>query len=491
VALPTSRSLRHAAALAAAVLVACNDPVGMDTPYVVVPVSTATLAGTAGWTLTDTLVVEVRDGEGHLVPGAKVTWSLPQGGRLAVQLADVDDPMTGTADDRGRNFAVWTLGLGEGTQVARAVAGLTGTPVEFEAEATVLHATQVSAGGRYACAILPDQRLVCWGSNYNGQLGTGDPTGFTSSTPVSPAGLQSALQVEATEDGLTCARALSGDVWCWGRNWSGEAGPAAAQPMQPTPVPVTGAEGAKSLAVGTAWHGVSCAGFGSSGVKCWGYNGGGQLGTGDTISSATPRPVVGSASFVFFSANGFRSCALDPEGEVWCWGDARQRELAPLPSQIYPTPVQPVPGVRYSSIAAGAYAVCGIQLDGSSSCFGDDFASFGHLPISDLQPGDAPVHPDVSENLAVLVSDGWNGFYARSRYGRGYVWGETGCCDFITLPPKMITPSLRVVDISAGGGQYCVISETGGVYCGRANWWFIGATKQDEALLGVPVAMSP
>ncbi len=71
---------RHALLLAAAtLLVACNDPSSTDSPYIVTPVTTTTLSGTPGRALTDTLAVEVRDYEGNLVLGAKVTWSLPQG----------------------------------------------------------------------------------------------------------------------------------------------------------------------------------------------------------------------------------------------------------------------------------------------------------------------------------------------------------------------------------------------------------------------------
>ncbi len=79
-ALRTSHPFPCAAVLVAATLTACNDPSSVDSPYIVTPVTTATLSGTPGWTLTDTLVVEVRDVEGNLVPGAKVTWSLPHGG---------------------------------------------------------------------------------------------------------------------------------------------------------------------------------------------------------------------------------------------------------------------------------------------------------------------------------------------------------------------------------------------------------------------------
>jgi hypothetical protein len=479
-----------AALAAAALLLGCSDPVGSDTPYVVTPVSSTTLAGTPGWALTDTLVIEVRDAEGNPVPGAKVTWSLPNGGKLTVQLADADDRMTGTADSHGRNFAVWTLGLDEGVQVVRAVSGLVGIPAEFEAEATVLHARQVSVGGGYACAILTDQRLVCWGYNGNGRLGTGDSAGFVTSIPVSPSGLPEALEVHATEDGLTCARDLSGDVWCWGRNWSGEAGPAAAQPFQSTPVRVAGAEGAVSLSIGMGWYASACAVLGVGGAKCWGYNEGGQLGTGDTVSSATPRLVVGSANFVSVASGGYRTCALDPDGEAWCWGDARSGELSPLPAAVYSTPQQPVPGFRYSSVAVGAFAVCGIQVTGRSSCFGRDWGSFGHLPISNLKPGDSPVRPDIDEDLARIVSDYWNGFYARSRFGRGYAWGETGCCDAFTLPPAMITPTFRIEEISASNAEYCVISETGGVYCGRTNWW-VWWGNREETLAGIPDAVIP
>lgn len=474
--------------LTACALLACNDPVGSDTPYVVVPVSTTVLAGTSGWALTDTLVVEVRDAEGHPVPGAKVTWSLPQGGRLAVQLADADDPMTGTADDRGRNFVVWTLGLGEGTQVARAVSGLTGVPAEFEAEATVLHVKQVSGGGSYVCAVLSDDRPVCWGDNRYGQLGTGDTLARATPTPV--AGLPAVLEIRASPDrnSLTCARDLAGDVWCWGWALGGVAGPGAAQPVQLTPVRVAGAEGAVSLSTGTAGNRFACAVLSGGGAVCWGENWAGQLGTGDSVSSPTPRPVVGSGNFRSVASGWRRSCALDIDGEAWCWGDARRGELKPLPSAIYQVPVQPVPGHRYNSLTAGSYAVCGVQLAGIVSCFGDDFFSFGHRPFSDLQPGDAPVRPDIPEPIAQVAVDGGNGMYARTRFGRGYVWGEPGCCDFFLSTPRMMTPSLRIQDIAAGDGRYCVISETGGLYCGRVNWWFFGGT---EELSGIPDDVNP
>jgi len=448
----------------------------------VVPLTTTPLAGTAGWPLTDTLVVEVRTADGQPARHVKVQWSLPSGGSLAVERADATDPMTGTTDNRGRNFAVWTLGLPEGAQEARVAVGL-GQPARFTATATVLHATQVTVGDGYQCAVLPDQRPVCWGSNGYAQLGTGDTVARAAPTPVQ--GLAAVREIRASNDAHTCARDLSGDVWCWGYNVSGGVGPAGAQPYQPVPVPVAGAEGTVSLSVSNTWGlNYTCAVLGAGGATCWGYNTRGQLGTGDTISSAAPRPVVGSGSFTRVYSGELRSCALDAGGEAWCWGNASRGELAPLPPGTYLTPVQPVPGFTYTSLAVGAYAVCGIQTIGGTSCWGNDFGSFGHIPVSDLQPGDGPVHPDLNENLARLVSDGWNGYYARSLYGLGYVWGETGCCDVFTLPPQMITPSLRIQDIAAGGGgDYCVISEAGGLYCGRVNWWF---RDQSESLAGIP-----
>jgi hypothetical protein len=481
------RAVRMSFFLAAAVLSCTNDPVSSGSPYLVVPVTTAPLTGTAGWTLTDTLVVEIRTSNGRPASGVRVHWSLPQGGSLAVQRAGVDDSMTGTTDDLGRSSAVWTLGLPEGTQMVRVAAGLGDPATAFTATATVLHAMQVTVGGGYACAVLPDQRPVCWGDNRYGKLGTGDTLARAAPTPVQ--GLAAVRAIRAS-GGYTCALDLSGDVWCWGRNESGQVGPAGAQPLQLSPVRVAGADGAVSLSLSTAdpFRGYTCAVLGAGGVSCWGNNSLGQLGTGDTISSATPRPVAGSGGFTNVYSGGILSCALDAAREAWCWGGARSGELAPLPKAVYTTPVRPVPGFTYTSLAVGAYAVCGIQVIGGTSCWGDDFGSFGHIPLSDLQPGDGPVHPDLSEPLAELASDGWNGYYARSTFGLGYVWGETGCCDVFTLPPQMITPSLRIEEISSGGPDYCVISESGGLYCGAVNWWFRGGR---ESLAGLPDRIGP
>ena len=457
--IPRTRNL--AALAAAALLLGCSDPVGSDTPYVVTPVSTTTLAGTPGWALADTLVVEVRDAEGNLVPGARVTWSLPQDGRLAVQLADADDRMTGTADDRGRNYAVWTLGLNEGAQVARAAAG-TESNVSFTATATALHAVDVTVGYDHACAILTDQRPVCWGANYYGQLGVGD---FVyRSAPTAVEGLDAALEIVASPSDHTCARDLAGDIWCWGSNQAGQAGSLAAT-KQSTPVRVPGAQGATTIDLGYYF---SCAILSLGGARCWGYSDAGRLGIGDPPVQGTfypnPMVVVGGSDFVTIGLTYDRACALDSTGEAWCWGYASGGELSPAPRNNYYSPIQPIPGYKFSEVALNWWTNCGIALGGVARCWGYN-AGLGYGWSPENTP--EPISPRVDGSFAQIAADQGT-FYGRTRDGRLAVWGYYNCCGLQTLGEVPLP--VRAIDVAAGGYGYCIIAESGALYCERDTY---------------------
>ena len=152
------------ALLATGSLLACNDPVGSDTPYVVTPITSTTLAGTPGWALTDTMVVEVRDAEGNPVPGTQVHWSLAERREPGGAAGGGGRPIDRHDGPAGPELRGLDARTGEGTQVARAAAG-TESIASFSATATALHALQVTVGEDYACAILTDQRPVCWGGN--------------------------------------------------------------------------------------------------------------------------------------------------------------------------------------------------------------------------------------------------------------------------------------------------------------------------------------
>ena len=85
----------------------------------------------------------------------------------------------------------------------------------------------------------------------------------------------------AAGDSHTCALFDNGAVKCWGLNYFGQLGLGnttnASKPML-LPVPVDGAH-ATAISAG-AYH--TCALFGNGAMKCWGLNGSGQLGLGDT-----------------------------------------------------------------------------------------------------------------------------------------------------------------------------------------------------------------
>ena len=141
----------------------------------------------------------------------------------------------------------------------------------------------IAAGGNSTCAIAAGQ-LWCWGSNNYGQLGDGTAT--DRSVPVAVQNLPSGVQAVSTSSEVTCA-VVNGAAWCWGAG--GLLGDNTDSDRS-TPGVVTGLEsGVLSITVGSAPCAVT-----STGVKCWGYNGSGELGANSTVaSSLTPVAVQG------------------------------------------------------------------------------------------------------------------------------------------------------------------------------------------------------
>jgi alpha-tubulin suppressor-like RCC1 family protein len=83
-------------------------------------------------------------------------------------------------------------------------------------------ATYVAVGNDHACAVTTDGHVVCWGANQSGQLGVSD---VTATGPVTVPDLQEAVEVCASGGpSYSCALLASGQVACWGNNYSGALG---------------------------------------------------------------------------------------------------------------------------------------------------------------------------------------------------------------------------------------------------------------------------
>ena len=83
-------------------------------------------------------------------------------------------------------------------------------------------AVAVSAGAYFTCAILDDGSLKCWGRNNYGQLGQGNTTDLnTPPVAVALPGGQDAKAVYAGEE-YACAVLVDNSVACWGANHAGQ-----------------------------------------------------------------------------------------------------------------------------------------------------------------------------------------------------------------------------------------------------------------------------
>jgi len=216
---------------------------------------------------------------------------------------------------------------------ANDVGQVTGPDAEVGSPRLVLRGAyrDVAAGDRHTCGVRTNERdVLCWGAQGNARLGEGDavltepvrgPREISNFTPrdFDDVELGRAHSCGVVVSAIPMMLGTARHLRCWGQNRNLQVGSCSSCPERLFPALVPSEPphlaGVRSLALGEQ-H--SCAVLMDGELHCWGDNGSGQLGGGDTGTKNPPRRI--GAGFASVFAGGQHTCGIDAEGRLFCWG---------------------------------------------------------------------------------------------------------------------------------------------------------------------------
>lgn len=285
----------------------------------------------------------------------------------------------------------------------------------------------LATGGKHSCALRSlDKKILCWGDNSNGQLGTGDNKKHQIPTLIKEVeGVSGYKEVTASGD-HTCALTLDGHIYCWGEDISGALGEGLKRIFSNTPTLVSSSN--KFRAVKTSnYH--ACAIGEDEKVYCWG-----RLGheLGNILGSSTiPTKISNNESFVQLILSEENSCGITADSFLRCWGRNNNGELGlgNAASRYTVQSPQNWQDQKVKSVAAGEEHICAIQENGDLYCWGRN---------------------------------------------QNYQFGESGNAE--EYLPKHIKAGQKFEKVYAGGDHTCVIDAIEQVHCWGANLY--GQTGQ-------------
>jgi hypothetical protein len=322
----------------------------------------------------------------------------------------------GEAECRGRNNSGET-GTGSVTAAADSLTAWTRVVggISFSTISNSLQGT---------CALGPEGRAYCWGTNGRGQFGYGVSVPANSATPVEVGGGHRWLSIQTrghsqtcgitttnvplcvghndwgqvgrepkvpadtilaeygsghlmsmivTDDFMTCGLRTDGQVYCSG--YGGPPSNSVETPPHGAPTRIGGTVVFTAIGVGR-WHGCGLDAAGTA--YCWGYNEEGQLGTGDFEMSGTARPVAGGLTFARIYVWDWTSCGVTMAGETWCWGSNQGHALGRTRLTKSPIPIRVAIGLDATSIDrlslyTVTFATCAIDKSARLICWGDGY----------------------------------------------------------------------------------------------------------------------
>lgn len=307
-------------------------------------------------------------------------------------LAEVSNPATAVRISTGLNYTCTEAGgaakcwgintygnLGDGTTTSRSL------PTQVSGLTSGVQTIQV--GEYHTCAVVSGA-AKCWG--YNGYGGVGDGTTVNRTVPTQVSGLISGVQAIAVNHYHSCALLTGGSVKCWGYNGYGQVGDGTTT-YRTVPTQVSGLTSGVAAIITGYQH--SCALLTDGSMKCWGYNGYGQIGDGTTTNRTVPTQVSGLTSGGQVTVSGaHHNCVMLTDGAVKCWGYNGYGGLGDGTFTTRKVPIQVsglIAGSGVLALTAGWYHSCALLTGGSMKCWG--YNGLGQIGDNTLTNRTTPV----------------------------------------------------------------------------------------------------
>ena len=296
-----------------------------------------------------------------------------------------------------------TIVLDNGTRVTFSTGTGGGLPVYTNDDV-------VSLAGN--CALLDNYTLRCTGPNNYGQLGLGS---FSVSNGTVDFGSHQPAAI-SNGNNHNCAILTDGSVNCWGRNNLGQLGDGT-NSNRNAPVSVNLGTNTTALAI-SAGTDFTCAITNSGAVKCWGFNGYGNLGDGTTNDSNTPVEVshLTGMRAVAISTPGYSVCALFENGSIYCWGQTYTVSALNGPVTNGSVQIDIPTGRTVEAIDGISSHICAILDNGSINCWGvNTYGQWGDGTCSSViassgctgENSNTPVYTSLSSGrTAIAISAG-------------------------------------------------------------------------------------
>jgi alpha-tubulin suppressor-like RCC1 family protein len=275
-----------------------------------------------------------------------------------------------------------------------------------------------------------------------------------------------------------CGALASGKTYCWGWNYWGQLGNGergSELDIFPTPLPVLGDHVFHGL---TASESHSCALETNGDAYCWGLNGAGALGVSDPEvgGSTIPIAVEGGLRFSEISAGYDHTCALDGDGKAYCFGFNEYGCLGDDSFDDRNNPAAVSGELAFTKIRAGYATSCGLTADGALYCWGsDEFGNTGNGEATEPAGYDTPqlvAGGHVFTDFDLMASH----VCALTSAGEAYCWGRNegfqvgdGGDDQPRDAPVAVQTDLVFAQIAVGIWHSCGRTAAGAVYCWGLN----------------------
>ena len=347
--------------------------------------------------------------------------------------------------------------------------------------------TQLALGSSHSCALDREHQTWCWGNNYDGQLGDGSVVWDATPSPVE--GLPEGITELVTKQDHTCALSASGELYCWGRNDTGQLGNGQTlDSAHPHLVEVAG-QTVRLVDTGT---GHTCARTASQALYCWGDNRYGQLGDLTTTNRTTPTYATGMEEEILDVACGERhTCVIESDKSVSCWGDNQHGQLTNHTVKASLEPFEIYLGLDISDIESGLRHVCSRAESSSIRCWGYNWEGQAHPDITNPTKIFGPVY--VSHLVTAPKTMTLNSAHTCITSHRGLVqcWGNNdhgqlgdGTRQRTTQHPTFVLEaSNHYLHTSAGLDHTCGLKPNSTVRCwGNNSDYQLGTTEVQDSL---------